>query len=129
MHAVDVDTGKVLWSYYNEPDCAGPRKEYMPTCDRAAGLSAAALAIDSAVVHGGLDGFLRVFDGETGEVLFRFDTATPFATVNGVEGHGGSIDNASIAAGNGMLFVGSGYSLVGSQAGNVLLAFRQKGSK
>ncbi|TAJ94203.1 MAG: cytochrome C oxidase Cbb3 [Gammaproteobacteria bacterium] len=129
MHAVDVNTGKVLWSYYNEPDCTGPRKEYMPTCDRAAGLSAAALAIDAAVVHGGLDGFLRVFDGETGAVLFRFDTATPFATVNGVEGHGGSIDNASIAAGNGMLFVGSGYSLVGSQAGNVLLAFRQKGSK
>ena len=77
-------------------------------------------------MHGGLDGFLRVFDGETGEVLFRYDTAAPFTTVNGVEGHGGSIDNASIAAANGMLFVGSGYSLVGSQAGNVLLSFKKK---
>ena len=126
MHAVDVDTGRVLWSYYNDPDCSGERKEHMPTCDRASGLSAAALVIDDVVVHGGLDGFLRVFDTATGAILFRYDTARPFTAVNKVEAHGGSIDNASIAAANGMLFVGSGYSLVGSQAGNVLLAFKPK---
>ena len=32
-----------------------------------------------------------------------------FESVNGVTGHGGAIDNASIVAANGMLFVSSGY--------------------
>jgi len=126
MHAVDVDSGDLIWSYYNEPDCSGDRNKHMPTCARATGLSAAPLIIDNALVHGGLDGFVRVFDTETGRILFQFDTARPFAAVNGVEAHGGSIDNASIVAGNGMLFVGSGYALVGSQGGNVLIALRPR---
>jgi polyvinyl alcohol dehydrogenase (cytochrome) len=126
MHAIDVDTGELLWSYYNDPDCSGERKQHLPACERLAGLSAAPLVIDNSVVLGGLDGYIRVFDTVTGAVLFQFDTARPFTSANGVTAHGGSIDNASIAAANGMLFVGSGYSLVGSQAGNVLLAFRPR---
>ena len=39
---------------------------------------------------------------------------------------GGSIDNASIVATNGMLFVTSGYGLFGQMPGNVLLAFKPK---
>jgi polyvinyl alcohol dehydrogenase (cytochrome) len=49
-----------------------------------------------------------------------------FPTVNGVQGHGGTIDNASVVAGNGMLFVQSGYELMGVP-GNLLLAFRRGG--
>jgi polyvinyl alcohol dehydrogenase (cytochrome) len=37
------------------------------------------------------------------------------------------IDNASIVAVNGMLFVNSGYGLFGQMPGNVLLAFKPKG--
>ena len=40
--------------------------------------------------------------------------------------NGGAIDNASIVAANGMLFVNSGYGLFGQMPGNVLLAFRPK---
>jgi hypothetical protein len=43
-----------------------------------------------------------------------------------VQGHGGAIDNASVVAGNGMLFVQSGYELMGVP-GNLLLAFRRGG--
>ena len=50
-------------------------------------------------------------------------TARPFDTVNGVEGKGGAIDNANMIAANGMLFVQSGYGLMGVP-GNVLLAFK-----
>jgi polyvinyl alcohol dehydrogenase (cytochrome) len=47
--------------------------------------------------------------------------------VNGVPGKGGAIDNASIVATNGLVFVNSGYALMAGQpAGNVLLAFRPK---
>ena len=57
-------------------------------------------------------------------MLFEYDTATDFDTVNGVEGYGGSIDSHSIAAGSGMLFVGSGYGSFSQVSGNVLLAFK-----
>ena len=72
-------------------------------------------------------GFLRIFDARSGEVLFNFDTARAFETVNHVAGSGGAIDNASIVAANGYLFLNSGYGLIGGQTpGNVFLAFRRK---
>jgi polyvinyl alcohol dehydrogenase (cytochrome) len=80
------------------------------------GLSAAPTVVDGAVVAGSLDGFLRAVSS---------DTARSFDTVNGIPGKGGSIDNASIVAAGGYLFVNSGYGLMGGQTGgNVFLAFR-----
>jgi polyvinyl alcohol dehydrogenase (cytochrome) len=82
--------------------------------------------IDDVVVEGSVDGWLRAFDAATGAVRWSFDTAQPFTGINGVQGHGGAIDNASIIAANGYLFVNSGYGLMGGQrAGNVFLAFRK----
>lgn len=49
-------------------------------------------------------------------------TARPFETVNGVEAHGGSIDNAGVQVAGRMVYVQSGYSLFGQLPGNVLLA-------
>ncbi len=129
VHAVKVDTGEVLWTYVAEPDCSGDRKDRVKSCDTNIGLSAAPAVIDGGLVTGGLDGFLRVHDVKTGNVLFKFDTAQKFQTANGVDGKGGSIDAASIAAGNGYLFVNSGYGMFGQVPGNVLLAFRPKPSK
>jgi len=86
-------------------------------------MSAATLLVDSAVVQGSNDGYVKVFDSQSGEPIFSFDTARPFNTLNGIEGKGGAIDNFSIWAANGTLFVQSGYGLMGVP-GNVLLAFR-----
>lgn len=122
LHAVDVDSGEILWSYINEPDCAGDREERMPSCGRNYGMSAATLLVDGAVIQGANDGYLKIFDGQSGELLFSYDTAREFDTVNGVPASGGSIDNASVVAANGMLLVQSGYGLLGAP-GNVLLAF------
>jgi polyvinyl alcohol dehydrogenase (cytochrome) len=80
--------------------------------------------VDGAVITGGLDGRVFIFNSDTGEQLFKFDTVTDFETVNGVEGYGGSIDSHSISAGSGMVFVGSGYGSFSQVAGNVLLAFK-----
>jgi polyvinyl alcohol dehydrogenase (cytochrome) len=126
LHAINIDTGEVEWSVFVKPDCEGDRRERIPSCDSAFGFSAAPIVIDGAVVEGGLDGLVRIFDGATGALIWSYDTAKPFETVNGVEARGGSIDNAGIVAANGLLIAPSGYGLLGEQAGNVLLAFKPK---
>ncbi len=127
LHAVRVDDGSVQWSFEAKADCNGDRLKRVPTCKGNIGLSGAPTVVDGTVVEGSVDGYLRVFDAKTGEVLWSFDTAVPWKGANGVEGHGGAIDNASIVAKNGLLFVNSGYGLMGGQRpGNVFLAFRRK---
>jgi polyvinyl alcohol dehydrogenase (cytochrome) len=127
MHAVDVATGQVRWSFTSTADCSGDRPVRVPTCAANIGLTGAPAVIDGAVVEGSADGWLRAFEAASGRLLWSFDTARPYAGVNGVAGHGGAIDNASIIAANGLLFVNSGYALIGGQrAGNVFLAFRRK---
>jgi hypothetical protein len=64
--------------------------------------------LDGAVITGGLDGRLLIFNSDSGELLFQYDTVTDFEIVNAVEGYGGSIDSHSIAAGSGMVVVGCG---------------------
>lgn len=127
LHAVDVATGKVEWSFEPHGDCSGDRASRVKNCAGGTGLSGAATVVDGAVVVGSLDGFLRAFDAATGELLYQYDTAHEYDTVNGVPGKGGAIDNASIVAANGYVFVNSGYGLMAGQTpGNVFLAFRRK---
>lgn len=126
IHAINADTGEVLWTFAAEPDCSGDRQTRVRGCSSNIGLSGAPTVIDGAVLQGSLDGFLRAFDAKTGKVLFQFDTAREFETLNGVKGNGGAIDNASIVAANGYVFVTSGYGMFGQMPGNVLLAFKPK---
>jgi polyvinyl alcohol dehydrogenase (cytochrome) len=91
------------------------------------GLAAAPLVVDGALVTGSNGGMLRIFDAKTGAVLFEYQTNKPYPnTINGIDGQGGSLDSAPYVAGNGTLFVQSGYSRFGQPPGNVLLAFRPK---
>lgn len=91
------------------------------------GMSPAPLLVDNAVVTGTPQGMLRIFDNETGEVLFEYMTNRKFAkTVSGVPGQGGGLDSAPYIAGDGTLFVQSGYARFGEPPGNVLIAFRPK---
>ena len=87
------------------------------------------LLVDDALISATLDGRLLIFDKDDGQVLFQYDTVQEFATVNGVAGKGGSIDAHSLAAGAGMVFVGSGYGRFNQTPGNVLLAFRPRGTQ
>ena len=126
LHAVRVDDGTVLWSYEPQPDCTGDRPQRVPNC-KGVGLTGAPTVVDGAVVEGSADSILRAFDAKTGEVLFSYDTARAYTGINGVSGHGGAIDNASIVAANGFLFLNSGYGLMGGERpGNMFLAFRKK---
>jgi polyvinyl alcohol dehydrogenase (cytochrome) len=126
LHALDLETGDILWSRQAQGDCSGDRKERFSACDTRLGYSPAPLVVDGAVVQGAVDGILRVFDAATGATLWSYDTIRKFETVNGVPGNGGSIDSAPYVAANGTLFVVSGYSRFGETPGNVLLAFRPR---
>lgn len=122
LHALDVNNGEILWSYLHQATCTEARAEHLRNCENT-GMSAATLLVDGAVIQGSNDGYVKIFDAQRGEPIFSFDTARPFDTLNGVEAKGGAIDNFSIWAANGLLFVQSGYGLMGVP-GNVLLAFK-----
>jgi polyvinyl alcohol dehydrogenase (cytochrome) len=71
----------------------------------------------------GTDGRLWALSTDDGRVLWSFETANPFNTVNSVTAHGGSIVSAGPTVAGGMVFIGSGYGVVSEKPGNVLLAF------
>jgi polyvinyl alcohol dehydrogenase (cytochrome) len=75
------------------------------------------------VFSGTLGGLLRGYSAEDGKVLWEFDTAHDFTTVNSVKAKGGAIDGPGAIVVKGMVFVNSGYSRFGGLPGNVLLAF------
>ncbi|RZJ92915.1 MAG: hypothetical protein EON88_16155 [Brevundimonas sp.] len=126
LYALDATTGAIRWNYASAADCSGDRVKRAPTCARHYGFSTAPTVIDGAVVAASLDGFVYVFDGKDGKVLWKYDTAQPYTGLNGVAGRGGSIDAVSITAANGLLLVNSGYGLWGQQAGNMILAFKPR---
>lgn len=126
IHAVDIMTGKRVWTFGADADCSGDRKDRVHGCETRIGLSGAPTVVDGAVIEGSIDGILRVFDSQSGELLFRFNAARDFDSINGISAHGGSIDNATIVANNGLLLVSSGYGLFNETPGNVLMAFRRK---
>jgi polyvinyl alcohol dehydrogenase (cytochrome) len=116
MNAVDLHTGRLVWSVLGA-GCAN-RKPCKPS------QAAAVTLIPGAVFSGTMDGRLRAYSTRGGKVLWEYDTARDFTTVNTVKANGGSMSNSGPAIVGGMLFVNSGYSHHGGiLPGNVLLAF------
>ena len=85
--------------------------------------SSASTEIPGVVFVGGSDGKLHAVAASDGRILWEYDTAHPYDTVNKVAAHGGAINSIGPTIVNGMLFIGSGYAVVGSNSGNVLIAF------
>ena len=73
----------------------------------------------------GLEGAVRIYATDDARLLYEDQTAVVFDdTVNGVPGHGGTIDNAVMMAADDMLYVQSGYASFGGMPGNVLIAYK-----
>jgi polyvinyl alcohol dehydrogenase (cytochrome) len=115
--AVNVTDGKARWSAPPSADTCGARVG----CNT--GQPAAVTAIPGVVFSASLDGHLRAYEAETGQVILDVNTAREFDTVNGVAAHGGSLNGPGATVAGGMLFVSSGYGALGFMPGNVLLAF------
>ena len=79
-----------------------------------------------AVFSGSIDCHLRAYAVSDGKIIWDFDTARSFDSVNHIEAHGGSLDVGGPVIAGGMLFVVSGYPGFGAMPGNVLLAFSQE---
>jgi polyvinyl alcohol dehydrogenase (cytochrome) len=120
LHAIDLKSGRVVWSARPAP-CPSTRAICSP------GQSAAVTAIAGAVFSGALDGHMRAYSSTDGSVIWDFDTAREFKTVNGKPARGGSIDASGAAVAGGLVFVNSGYDGFGGMPGNVLLAFSVDG--
>jgi polyvinyl alcohol dehydrogenase (cytochrome) len=142
LYALNIDTGEVLWEQPVERGCkfdysnmpliglenarapkqANPEKQY--ECSYHYGLSAAATSTSQLVFAAGLDGKIRAYDNDNGEILWQTNTAVAHQTINGIEGHGGAIDVAGQSIAGEWLYVLSGYSMFGQLPGNVLLAYK-----
>ena len=116
LTAIQVTSGAKAWFAPGHP-CDPPKSGCSPA------QPAAVTAIPGVVFSGAYDGHMRAYAAEDGRVLWDFDTARDFDTVNGVAGRGGSIDGPGAVVLNGMVYVNSGYSRQSGMPGNVLLAF------
>jgi polyvinyl alcohol dehydrogenase (cytochrome) len=116
LTAIDIDDGARVWLAAGVP-CNPPRAGCSPA------QPGAATAIPGAVFSGSMDGHIRAFSTADGSLLWDFDTARTFPTVNGEDAKGGSLDGSGAVVAGGMVFVNSGYPRFGGVPGNVLLAF------
>jgi polyvinyl alcohol dehydrogenase (cytochrome) len=115
LAAVRQATGERVWNFTPPPPANG---------GRGAQLGAAPTAIAGVVFEGASDGMLYAVSSADGKLLWEFNTAREFDTVNKVSAHGGAISTSGAVVAGGMVFVGSGYAVgSGASAGNVLLAF------
>jgi polyvinyl alcohol dehydrogenase (cytochrome) len=115
LFALDLATGNISWQV--PPIACGDRGQCSPA------LSAAVTAIPGVVFSGGVSGFLRAYATDDARLLWEFDTARDYATVNGVPAHGGAMEGPGPTIVDGMLYINSGYGQWGGLPGNVLLAF------
>ncbi|MEM9622099.1 MAG: PQQ-binding-like beta-propeller repeat protein [Pseudomonadota bacterium] len=118
MHALDVNTGKILWSTLHEDSCEG-RAFCHP------GISQVPTVVGDVVFAGSMDGTLRAYATNDGTVLWQLDTTESFATILGADSAGGSFSGgAGPIAFDGQLIISSGYGLYNHMPGNLLLTLR-----
>jgi polyvinyl alcohol dehydrogenase (cytochrome) len=121
IYALKLTTGEKVWS-------APAPKVTCPNGGACQPAQSAAIAVmPGAVFSGALNGYFRAYSTKTGDILWEFDTAQPFETVNQVKAKGGSIDGAGPVIANGMVLTNSGYGQFGGAGGNVLLVFSVDG--
>ena len=119
--AINVADGTIKWRTPPSADTCGGR------AGCSTGQPAAVSAMPGMVFSASLDGHLRGYEAETGQVIFDTDTAKDFITVNGVKAKGGSMNGPGSTIANGTLYLSSGYGSLGFMPGNVLLAFTVDG--
>ena len=115
MHALDANTGEILWSSVHDDQCAG-RSFCHP------GISQVPTVVGDTVVAGSMDGMARAYDLDTGEVVWTLDTKASFTTIMGEQTQGGSFGgSAGPVAYQGKMILSSGYGIYNHMAGNLLL--------
>jgi polyvinyl alcohol dehydrogenase (cytochrome) len=109
IHALNGFTGEWLWSAPVSQDC---KEEY------CRGYASALTATSGAVFSGSNDGYVRAHDTSNGELLWDFNIAQEFTTLNGNIATGSAIRGLGPVMIEGDMFL---------NAGNVLLKFSVDG--
>lgn len=115
LFAFRIDNGERMWQ--TPPPGCGERRPCSPA------QSGAVTAVPGVVWSAAEDGHLRGYSTSNGKIIWDYDTAHDYQTVNGIPGKGGAMDVAGPVVAGGMLFAISGYPARGGIPGNVLLAF------
>ncbi|MFL2936663.1 MAG: PQQ-binding-like beta-propeller repeat protein [Myxococcota bacterium] len=118
--ALDPETGRRVWTAAipKPTDCEDPDLSMCSSANQGA-----ITAIPGVVFTGSTDGTMRAYSTKDGSILWTYSTHHPFETINGIKAHGGSIGGPGPTVVGGMVYFGSGYSILGTTPGNVLLAF------
>lgn len=119
MFAFRVDNGERLWQ--TPAAGCGERRPCSPA------QKAPVSGVRGVVFSGSVDGHLRAYSTTNGKIIWDFDTAGTFATVNGVPARGGAMDAVGPVIAGGIVYVVSGYGQWGGMPGNVLLALSVDG--
>ena len=117
MHSLDAETGNIIWSNISDKEC----KDIDYNCDP--GISAAVTAVPGAVIAGHLDGNIKVYDKENGNILWSYNTLRDFESISGSPAYGGSFSGSGPSIRNGYKAINSGYGIYNHMPGNVLLLF------
>jgi polyvinyl alcohol dehydrogenase (cytochrome) len=122
LAALDMKTGAKRWyTPAPSPACSwGPE-----ACSHAE--AQAVTVVPGVAFSGSMDGHLRAYSTIDGKVLWDYETAKDFPTVNGSKASGGSLDQGGATIVNGVVYINSGYGQRYGQPGNVLLAFSVDG--
>lgn len=121
LTALDMKIGAKRW----QTSAPTPTCTWGAQCPHAE--AQAVTVIPGIAFSGSMDGHLRAYSTIDGKILWDYDTARDFATVNGVKASGGSLDEGGATIVNGVVYVNSGYGQGIGQPGNVLLAFSVDG--
>ena len=116
MNALDANTGKILWTTLHDDEC-GERTG----CDP--GISQVVTVVGDLVIGGAMDGVIRAYAIETGEVLWQMDTTTgTYPSITGQAALGGSFGGAAgPIAFDGKLLISAGYGMYNHMPGNLFM--------
>jgi polyvinyl alcohol dehydrogenase (cytochrome) len=124
LFGLDPATGEILWRTPNPVDgcTTGGAAAHSDTCTLAN--MSAVTATPGLVYEGGMDGKMRIYRAEDGEIVWQYDTVREFTGINHLTGPGGAIaGHGGAVVAHGMLYVRSGYFSWFGMQGRVLLAF------
>lgn len=118
MNALNLKTGDFVWRVPAEDVCRDDQMFCQP------GYAAAITVTEELVLAGSNDGHFRIYDTDTGDKLWDFDTAVEFPSVDGSIARGGGFGGgAAPLAYQGKLILNSGYGFALKMPGNALLVF------
>jgi len=117
VHSVSIKDGQRKWYKPSPPIC--PSEEFK--CYSS--YSAAASSAEGMIIVGSMNGAIEIISSYDGELLWSYNTAKEFQTINNIPANGGSIDSDGPILAGRHLVVTSGYDIYGQITGNVLLVF------